>query len=612
VAKTYRGALLLALVIPLLLPTAAAAAVPSSVTKGLDWLHTRQRTDGGFSYTSTSGNPVNTPWIMLAIAAGHNGPGHWKVDGHSAVTFLQDTALDTAAKNSGNAPEYYALCILAYRAAGRTDLLTSAGSTQIDLIGKLKSYQSVSDGYYSPATPATTDSATETTAWAVLGLIAAHQSGPSVSSAVSWLQQDPTNGGGGPNATDGGYGSSPRVQSSTTVTSLVMQALRAGGVAKSDSDLQGAAAFIESMQVTQGASKAEVGGFEDTAFGFANAPSTAWAIEGLSAVDIDAHKLTQGGRTPYTFLRSLRHRNGSTYEFTGGDIGNVLNSTTQATIALAGAALWPTIDLTHNVATHFDPSFVSGSVAPKGGARFAGRTVEIKASYRDNVDGTGIRTSTIRVTVDGKSKTKAAHISSSHLSLLLTKLANGSHTFIIRIRDWAGNEAHVQRSFTIAVPTGGGSTGGGTHPGGSTGSGSGSGSSGSGSGSGSGTTSHSTPTPKATISPTQTVSPGATLTPTPGSSFPATGSVSPSPSATVVGQVTGSGGSGGSGRTAAVVGTTLAALVPLGFAASWLVRRHLMGVMAGASRGEILQGGSSAWQRFWKSAGGPPPAHGGE
>ena len=609
-AKTYRGALLLALVIPLLLPATAAAAVPSSVVKGLDWLHTRQRSDGGFSYTSTSGNPYYTPWIMLAIAAGHNGPGRWKIDGHSAVTFLQDTALDTAAKNSGNAPKYYALCILAYRAAGRTDLLTSAGSTQIDLIGKLKSYQSVSNGYYSPATPATTDSATETTAWAVLGLIAAHQSGPSVSAAVGWLQQDPTNGGGGPNAADGGYGSSPGVQSSTTVTSLVMQALRAGGVAKTDTDLQHAAGFIENMQVTQAASKTDAGGFEDTALGFANAPSTAWAIEGLSAVGIDAGKLAQGGRTPYTFLRSLRHKNGSTYEFTGGDIGNVLNATTQATIALAGAALWPTIDLTHNVATHFDPSFVSGTVVPKEGARFAGRTVEIKAAYRDNVDGTGIRTSTIRVTVDGKSKTKAAHISASYLSLLLTKLANGSYTYIIRIRDWAGNEAHVQRSFTIAVPTGGGSTGGGTHPGGSTGSGSSG--SGSGSSSGGGTTTHTTPTPKATISPTQTVSPGATLTPTPGASFPATGGVSPSPSATVVGQVAGSGGSGGSGRTAAVVGTTLAALVPLGFAASWLVRRHLMGVMAGASRGEILQSGSSAWQRFWKSAGGSPPAHGGE
>jgi hypothetical protein len=74
VTKTYRGALLLALVIPLILPSAAAAAVPTGVTKGLDYLHTRQRTDGGFAYSSSHGNTSDTPWVMLAIAAGGNNP----------------------------------------------------------------------------------------------------------------------------------------------------------------------------------------------------------------------------------------------------------------------------------------------------------------------------------------------------------------------------------------------------------------------------------------------------------------------------------------------------------------------------------------------------------
>jgi hypothetical protein len=60
------------------------------------------------------------------------------------------------------------------------------------------------------------------------------------------------------------------------------------------------------------------------------------------------------------------------------------------------------------------------------------------------------------------------------------------------------------------------------------------------------------------------------------------------------------------------VGTTLAVLVPLGFAGSWLVRRHLLGVMDGASKGTILPPGSSVWQRFWKSSGGAPPGGGGE
>jgi hypothetical protein len=596
VTKTYRGALLLALVIALLLPTAAAAAVPVSVTKGLDWLHTRQRSDGGLSYTSSSGNPYDTPWTMLAIAAGNNGPGRWKIDGHSTVTFLQDTNLATAATNSGNAPEYYALCILAYRAAGRTDLLTTAGSAQSDLISNLKSYQLIPDGYYSPAKPATTDAATETTAFAVLGLVAAHQSGPPLSDAVAWLRANANNRS---DLGAGGFGSSPVTQSSTTVTSLVVQALIAAEGTKAgraDQVVQDAAQFIETMQKGGG------GGFEDTTQGFVNAPSTAWAIEGLNAVGLHPDQLSP---SPYTFHKSLRHHNGSTYEFTGGDIGDVLNATTQATIALSGKTLPITLASSHNVATRFDPSFTSDSVVPKRGARFAGRTVEVQASYHDNANGTGINSAAVTVSVDGKSKTKAAHISASHLSLQMTKLKNGSHTFVIRIHDKAGNDAYTQHSFTIAVPASGGGTGGGTHPGGTTGNSSSSTSS------GTGTTVHSTPTPKATISPSQGVSPGVTLTPTPASSFPASG-LSPSPSASVTGQVAGSGSGGGSGgHTAAIVGTALAALVPLGFAASWIVRRNLMGAMAGASRGEILQGGSSVWQRFWKS-GGSPPAHGGE
>jgi len=58
------------------------------------------------------------------------------------------------------------------------------------------------------------------------------------------------------------------------------------------------------------------------------------------------------------------------------------------------------------------------------------------------------------------------------------------------------------------------------------------------------------------------------------------------------------------------VGTTLALLVPLGFAGSWLVRRRLMGVMGGAARGELLLPESTVWGRFWKT-GGSPSAGGG-
>jgi Prenyltransferase and squalene oxidase repeat len=603
VTKTYRGVLLLlcAVVCLLLAPAVAAAAVPASVTKALDYLHTRQRDDGGFSYSSSSGNASDTPWAMLAIAAGANDPARWKVDSNSPVSFLNGINLVTAAANSGNAPEYYGLAILAYLAADRTDLLSNAGSGQIDLVAKLESYQSLTSGYFSP-TLGNPAAATETTAWAVLGLVAAHQNGsPSVSSALAWLQAPAKSdgSGGGPNA-DGGFGSQPTTQSSTTITSLVAQALIAGKVATSNAVVQGAAHFIAGMQTSSG-------GFHDTTDGDANTPSTAWAIEGLRAAGVSAD-LAVNGHTPYTFLARLHRVNGSYNEFVT-DMGDVMNATLQASIALSGKTL--PVHRSSNALTRFAPSF-SGAVLPKAGARSPIRTVLIRAAYRDNKHGTGINATAVRLTVDGKSKTAAAHITASGLHLYLTKLADGSHTFSIVVRDHAGNALTLQRSFTVSVPTGSASTGGGTHSGGST-SGSttikGGGSSGSG---GTPTPHTTTPTPAATISPSQSVLPGATLTPTPSGSFPGS-PTSPSPSASITGQVAGSSGSGGGGvNTAAVVGTTLAALVPLGFFGSWLVRRRLVGVMGGATRGEILPREASVWQRFWKPSGERPPAGGRE
>jgi hypothetical protein len=71
----------------------------------------------------------------------------------------------------------------------------------------------------------------------------------------------------------------------------------------------------------------------------------------------------------------------------------------------------------------------------------------------------------------------------------------------------------------------------------------------------------------------------------------------------------GSGGGGG-GHTAAYVGGALVALIPLGFAGSWLVRRHLADVMAGSYKGRVLPADRSVWQRFWKSSGGAPSGDG--
>ena len=150
--------------------------MPAGVTKALDYLRTRQRSDGGFSYSSSQRQRRHHSLGHARHRLRRQQPGPLEV-GRPQPDELpaEHQPRRRAATNSGNAPEYYALCILAYRAANRTDLLTSAGSTQIDLVAKLESYQSLTGGFYSPSgEPA---AATETTAWAVLGLVAAHQSG---------------------------------------------------------------------------------------------------------------------------------------------------------------------------------------------------------------------------------------------------------------------------------------------------------------------------------------------------------------------------------------------------------------------------------------------------
>ena len=164
--KTYRGALVLVVVGALLVPATAAAAVPAGVTKGLDYLHASQRTDGGFSYGSAHGNTSDTPWAMLAITAGGNNPARWQVDGRSPITFLQDTNLETAATEQRQRARV--LRSLHPRLPGRQPHRPALERRQhADRPRRqAQSYQYPTYGYYSPGEPATTAAATETTAWA--------------------------------------------------------------------------------------------------------------------------------------------------------------------------------------------------------------------------------------------------------------------------------------------------------------------------------------------------------------------------------------------------------------------------------------------------------------
>jgi hypothetical protein len=96
-------------------PRHASSSRPAYITKGLDFIHSRQQTNGGF------GSMANTAWgILGGVASGERmGSGLWTVAGKKPVTYLQANSHIKAASELGvNAPVYYARAIMAYVAAG--------------------------------------------------------------------------------------------------------------------------------------------------------------------------------------------------------------------------------------------------------------------------------------------------------------------------------------------------------------------------------------------------------------------------------------------------------------------------------------------------------------
>lgn len=570
-AKFLAGVLLVVLVGVLIAPAASAASPPSAAMKGLDYLHGHQCGDGGFSTNGTRGDATDTPWAVLAAASADNDPTLWKAAGRSPLSFLQDTDLAAAAASSGNAPAYYALCILAYRAAGRLDLLTKAGSDHIDLVASLESFQSA-QGYFSAVPSSVATAGTETTAWAVLALVPAKTVGTPVSTAVAWLQAPPAadGSGGGPNA-DGGFGAQPAAQSSATATSLAVQALAAAGVGSKSAVVQDAASFLQTLQTADG-------GFSDVAGGSPNIVATAWAMEGLLAAGDDPDQLGSGHDLD-SFLASSLQKNGSY-----GPATDAVQATAQAVIVLAGRTL-PVAPATGEVTADFTPQF--GSVVPRAGARLASASLLVRIAYHDSPYGPGLVTSAISVRLDGHDKTRASNISATHLTARLLHLRNGRHTLVVSVPDEAGNVAVLRRTFTVAVPTA-------TSAAHSSPSASHSTSAESSSGTGTNSASASDTTASSAASPT----PITTLSPTATSSSPSTTGPTPSPSV---------------GRRSthhklalrrpsagAIIGVSLAALVPFGFVVPLLGRRRLMRAMEGATWDEILPPNQGRWRVFFR------------
>ena len=570
-------ALMLVLAVMALAPATSLAARPTSITHALDFLHAKQCASGGFSASGDAADPSITPWVVMAIAAAQENQALWRssggktpiATGGGTAGYLQSIDIDDVANGSqvqSNAPATYAKFILAYVAAGRSDLVSHAGSGSINLRTKLLSYQDLSDGHFSPLNPGKY-AAVNTTTWAVLALKAIGENGTDFSDAVAWLRQQ--------QGADGGFASQPGQPEDIDDTAAAIQALRAGGLGGGSQVVADALAYLHARQRGDG-------GFPDyPSDGRSYAESTAWVVQALIAAGQDPQSWTKGSHTPLSFLRSLQVSSGA-FQHRQGLLATPLLTTSEATIALAEKK-FPFEFTGSGYKPQFRPHI--SSLLPKPGTVLRGtRYVQVRALYADNPGGTGIDTGKISVTVDTHSRRASAHITSRWLTLSLSGLANGTHTIIVRVPDRSGNVATVKRTLTVSVPT---------------------------------PASTSTPTPTPTVTPTTpgpTPSTGTTLFPTPtvspntsGSPLPgvsptsgATGiPLSPSPGASPSAGGAGTSGHGGHGtRTGDILGASLAALLPLGALVAYAGWRRNLGLLSGAGRGRTLGAKGTPWMQF--------------
>jgi hypothetical protein len=566
-------------------PRHASDPRPVTITKGLDYLHSQQQTDGGF------GTSENTIWTMLgAVASGEDiGSDLWTSGGSAPFATLQASDLSKEAAATGvNAPVYYSLAVMAYVAAGQADSVATAGSPAVDLLAQLYQYQDMTDGSpykgrFSPSSRNPTDQAVDTTAWAILAMQAAGGGDPArFAAAVSWLAGQQNGDGGFPAHQ---YSASSDVED----TALAVQALIAGGRKASDPLIAGSAnnpgarKFLQINQLPDGGFPFAVGGTTT------DGTSTAAAIQAIVAMgeSPSAWKFGTSANSPKDALAALQLKTGA-YADQPADSSVPVTLTSWALVALMEQPFttFPKAPGDQVKGFVYKPRITAAK--PADGTKFTGtHTVLIVAKYTDGTKagqvGTGVDVKACRVYVDDADRSGHAEIRSDGLHLQLKNVANGEHTYKLHIVDKAGNVQELTRTFKIAVPV---------------------------------------PSPTPTTSPTYTPpyvppspspTPSTTLYPTPSdsgspypdsSSSPAPGTVSGAPIPTP--SPSGSAGAGvtiGSASAGGFVGAMLLAMLPIGAAVSFLAISRREHALDPAADGRVLPGGGSPWDRLKRSIG---------
>ena len=80
---------------------------------------------------------------------------------------------------------------------------------------------------------------------------------------------------------------------------------------------------------------------------------------------------------------------------------------------------------------------------------YVGKARTIAVTYRDT-NGSGIDPASVKITIDTEDRTADFTVGPARATAAIaTQLANGSHTLVVTVLDWAGNPASATSTFTI-------------------------------------------------------------------------------------------------------------------------------------------------------------------
>jgi energy-coupling factor transport system substrate-specific component len=266
-------------------PPPAHAAGPADARA---YLERQQNPDGGYGATpSASSNLDMTAWAMLGMEASGRNPLDLRRNGRSPVDFLRaHPATSTADLEK---------VILALEGAG----LNSRSFEGRDLVGALRSKRN-SNGSWGGFV--------DLTAFGVFAMKAAGAPASELRRSTAWLRSAQNN--------DGGWGFEPGSFSTPDSTGSALQALATTGAGTAG---RRAVSYLRRAQSSDGS------------FG-ANSQGTAWAVQGLVAVEANPAAFAAGGNTAFDFLAARQMRDGH-YRYSASSDQTPIWVTSQALMA---------------------------------------------------------------------------------------------------------------------------------------------------------------------------------------------------------------------------------------------------------------------------------------